>query len=764
MKRGLIGRFRYLAALWVAGGIALTFATWACFQLGLNFATTSLVFLIIIVLLSLLDSFISSAAFSAVAVACLKYFFAAPLFTFYVASPQDIAALAAFLITSLAVTGLVRRAHRLGEIHREQASLLDFTHDPVFVRDANDVITYWNRGAEELYGWKREEALGQVTHQLLQTVFPAPLEQITETLLATGRWEGELLHTRRDGTPVPVASRWSLRRDDRGHLLGTLETNNNITDRKRAEDALRRSQETYLAEAQQLSHTGSFGWNISSGEIFWSEESFRIFGYDSKSKPSIESVVQRVHPDDRALVQQVLDRAANDHQDFDLEHRLLMPDGSVKHLHVVGHFVRDEPGRLQFMGALMDITARRKAEEALRTSEQRYRHLFHNMPVALWRVNTRGLMELFEGLHAEGVTDLSAYMDRHPDFLSRAMDAAPIEEANVRALQMFGARDLSELTASGVRHWQESPGTYRRILESRFRGEPTYQEETKVVTLDGSVIDVLMTAARPGLVTDPGISILGFIDVSERIRAQERLAQVQADFARSARLSVLGELAASIAHEVNQPLAAMRTNGETGLRWLNRSEPNVPKARELMERVLTDADRASDIIARIQAMAAGRAPQQAALGLHDVIEESLLFLRHELQSKGVSVSLDLAPALPQVTGDRTQLQQVVVNLAINAVQAMAQSGTSRRSIFIRTMLSDPETVCCAIEDSGPGIDPTHLPHLFDSFFTTKDSGMGLGLPISRSIIEAHDGHIRADNQSTLGGARFSFALPVNGAS
>jgi signal transduction histidine kinase len=208
----------------------------------------------------------------------------------------------------------------------------------------------------------------------------------------------------------------------------------------------------------------------------------------------------------------------------------------------------------------------------------------------------------------------------------------------------------------------------------------------------------------------------------------------------------------------------MRTNGETAFRWLDRSEPSVPKARELMHRVLDDVGRASDIIARIRAMAAGRAPEQTALALHGVIEESMLFLHHELQSKGVSVSLDLAAALPRVTGDRTQLQQVVVNLAINAVQAMAQAGTARRRIIIRTRLPDPETVCCLIEDSGPGIDPTHLPHLFDSFFTTKETGMGMGLPICRSIIEAHDGHIRADNKSALGGARFSFALPANGAS
>ncbi len=757
MKRELIHRFSHLVALWIAGSVGLVFATWACFQLGLNFATTALVFLTIIVLLSLMDSFISSAVFSVIAVGSLSYFFAEPLFSLYVDSPQDIAALATFLFTSLAVTSLVRRVRRLGEVHREQTRLLDLTHDPIFVRDPNDVITYWNRGAEELYGWKREEVLGKVTHQLLQTVFPAPLEQITEALLGTGRWEGELLQTKRDGTQVIVASRWSLQRTDSGYPLGTLETNNNITDRKRAEDALRRTQETYLAEAQQLSRTGSVGWHVSSGEIFWSEESFRIFEYDKAIKPSIPLILQRIHPDDVALVQQVIDRAGHDQQDFDLEHRLMMPDGSVKHLHVVLHAVRDEPGK--FMGALMDITARKDAERAVRDSEQRYRHLFEQMPIAMWQVDGRDLADLLNGLRAAGVTDLGTYLDQEPDFLLRMMDALVVEEVNEHAIKMFGATERSQLLGPSTFYWQRRPDTFRRAMESRFRGLPTFQEETKFITLDGREIDVLFTAARLESIGER-ISLGGAIDITDRSRAEERLQQVQADFAHAARLAMLGEIAASIAHEINHPLAAVRTNGETGLRWLDRPEPNVPKARELMRRILSDAGRAADIVERIRAMATRRAPQQTALSLHDVIAESMLFLRHELQSEGVSVTLKLAPALPQVTGDRTQLSQVVVNLVINAVQAMVQSGKERRSIFVRTMLSDPETMCCVIEDSGPGIDPTHLPHLFESFFTTKDTGMGIGLSTCRSIIEAHDGHIEADDKSALGGARFRFSLPA----
>ena len=764
MKRELIGRFRRSTALWVAGSVALAFVTWACFHLRLNFPTTAFIFLIVIVLLSLTGSFVSSAVFSVVAVSSLDYFFMAPLFTLNVADPQDVTALAAFLVTSFAITGVVSRVRRLGEADQERTSLLDLVHDPILVRGVNDVITYWNRGAEELYGWKSEEALGKVAHQLLQTVFPAPLEQIKETLLGTGRWEGELVHTKSDGTQVIIASRWSLQRTDSGYPLATLETNNNITDRKRAEDALRRTQETYLAEAQQLSHTGSFGWHVSSGEIFWSEESFRIFGYDKTVKPSLPLIFRRIHPEDAALVQQVIDRTKRDQQGFDFEHRLMMPDGSVKHLHVVAHAVRDEPGKLQLVGALMDVTARKEAERAVRDSEQRYRHLFEQMPIAMWQVDGRPLAELLTGLRADGVTDLGTYLDQHPDFLLRMMAALIVEEVNEHAIKMFGAQERSQLLGPSTFYWQRRPDTFRRAMESRFCGLPTFQEETKFVTFDGREIDVLFTAARLESIGERGINLGGAIDITDRIRAQERLQQVQADFAHAARLSVLGEIAASIAHEVNQPLAAVRTNGETGLRLLDRLEPNVPKARELMQRILNDAGRAADIIARIRAMASGRAPQRTALALHDVISESMLFLRHELQSREVSVSLELAPTLPRVTGDRTQLNQVIVNLAINAVQAMVQSGTGRRSISIRTVLSDPRTVCCVIEDSGPGIDPAHIPRLFDSFFTTKDTGMGIGLSICRSIIEAHDGHIQADNKSALGGARFSFALPANSAS
>ncbi len=760
MKWQQVGRWRYLIALWAAGSIALATVTWACLRLDLGIATTGFIYLTVIVVLSLMDSLISSIVFSLIAVGCLDFFFIPPLFRLDIDYEHNISALIALVVSSVAITGLMRRVRRSVEMERRQARLLDLTHDAVFVCDTSDKIIYWNRGAEELYGWTREEALGKGPSQLLQSELPDSLEAIKADLARIGRWDGEIVHTKRDGSKVWVASRWSLQRDEGGRPLGTLESNNDITERKRAEDALHRSQAAYLAEAQRLSHTGSFDWNVATGALFWSEETYRILEYDPASKPTVGMVLQRWHPDDVPLFRQVTQRAISNREALDFEHRLLMPDGSVKTVHVVAHPVNGASSEPRFIGAMMDVTARTEAYAALEQSEQRYRHLFHNMPVALVQLGNRG--HLMRYLRAERVTDLDAYVDDHPEFLSYAMEVFSVEAANERAVKMFGARDANQLMSlSAAYFWQERPDTFRRTMLSRFRGEPIYQEETKVRTFDGRVVDVLFTVARPEPVTtDLGGILYGFVDITEKVRTQEKLQQLQAEFAHAARISVLGELAASIAHEVNQPLTALAANGEAGLRWLNRPEPNLAEAIEAMRSIVADSRRAGDIILRIRAMAARRVPRRVVLSLHDVIDEALLFVRHELQSKNVAVSLDLAPSLPPVLADRTQLQQVIVNLAINAVQAMNQAGTAHRIISISTAPAEAGGLTFTLEDSGPGIAPEHLNRLFESFFTTKESGMGMGLAICRSIIEGYGGKLRAETGSAYGGARFSFTLPA----
>ena len=477
---------------------------------------------------------------------------------------------------------------RLAEAERELRLTIDRIPTLAWHTRPDGFAEYLNKRWLDYTGLSLDRALGWEWQIAIHPEdLPRLLDSWREILEAGKPAEVEARMRRFDGEYRWFLFRPEPLRDEFGNIVRWYGTNTDIEDRKRAEDALRQS-EAYLAEAQRLSHTGSFGWNVSSGEIVWSEESYRIFEYDPATRATIDMVLNRVHPDDVALVRQVIDRATTHKEAFDFEHRLLMPDGSVKHLNVVAHPLIDEPGELQFVGAVMDITARKKSEEALRNSEQRYRHLFQHMPIALWQLNASKLVELFNGLRAEGVTELRPYIDQHPDLLQQLTDAVKIEEVNERMIELLGARDASEILGL-TRFRHISPDTFLRGLESRWRGEPTHQQETKIVTLDGRVIDVLMTATRPGLITDPDMSLIGIIDITERVRAQEMLQRVQADFAHAARVSMLGELTASIAHEVNQPLAAIVTNGEVGLRLLNRSEPDLAEVRELTKCVVDDA-------------------------------------------------------------------------------------------------------------------------------------------------------------------------------
>lgn len=748
-------RLGYLAALWAAGSAALAVVTLMAYGLGLNLSATGFAFLVVIVLLSLLDSLISSLIFSVIAVASLNFFFAEPRFSFAIGDAEDIWRLAAFFLTSLVITTLMRRLRTSAEMQGRQARLLDLSSDGIFACDAHDVIVYWSGGAEALYGWTRTEAIGRKPGDLLRTQYPVPLETIEATLERTGHWEGELTHTKKDGATVEVDSRWSLQRDEAGKPIGMLESNSDITERKRAEAALRQSQAAYLAEAQQLSATGSFGWSPAGGALYWSAETFRIYGYDPSITPTAELALARVHPDDLPRVMEAVRRAQAERQPIDIENRLLMPDGSIKTVHVKARPLSEAPDA-QFVGAVMDVTARTEAYAALAASEQRYRHLFAFMPIALWQFDTSAVTALFKDIAASGVTDLGAHFDAHPGLVERIMSLVVTEEVNDATVKMFGASHQRDLFGPVVRYWGARPDAFRRAMESRFRGEPAFQEKTQMATFDGRLIDVIFASTR----LQNGPTLVGIVDLTDQTRAQERLEQLQGEFAHAARISVLGELMASLAHEVNQPLAALSANGAAGLRWLDRPEPNVAEASALLRNIVADAGRAAAIIARIRSMASGGTPQRVPLSLHTVINEALMFLRHELQARQVSVAIDLMPMAPPVLGDRTQLQQVIVNLAINAAQAMAQADSPRRVLTVRTAPAAPDRLACSVEDSGPGIPPEHLDRLFESFFTTKAGGMGMGLAISRTIIETHGGTLQAGNGAAEGGARLSFTLPV----
>lgn len=222
---------------------------------------------------------------------------------------------------------------------------------------------------------------------------------------------------------------------------------------------------------------------------------------------------------------------------------------------------------------------------------------------------------------------------------------------------------------------------------------------------------------------------------------------------------MLGELATSIAHEVNQPLSAIVTNAETSLRWLSRDDPNLAKIGQLTERIARSARHASDIVQRIRGMAAPRPPEPTRLDMNDVVDEALLFVRHDLEARSIGLSHDRGAHLPLILGDRVQLQQVVVNLLVNSIQALNQDGVRNARINLETRAGDDGVLSFSIHDNGPGIAPEDLDRVFTGFFTTKEEGMGIGLAICQSIITAHGGTIVASNDPR-GGALFRFTLPA----
>ena len=390
-------------------------------------------------------------------------------FTADTALVRCLVSLSAIVITSILT--LDNQANM--ETLREKAELLDLTHDSVLVRDMNDIITYWNRGAEELYGWSRDEAVGKLSHELLQTVFPDSLETIKAELIRSGRWEGDLVHRKRDGTQVVMSSRWSLLRNERQQPVSVLETN---------------------------------------------------------------------------------------------------------------------------------------------------------------------------------------------------------------------------------------------------------------------------------------------IDVTEQMKHQEELDQVQAQLAHVARVTTLGELTASIAHEVNQPLAAVVTNGEACLRWINRDEPDMDEARSAVTRMISEGKRASDVIAKLRALSRKAKPERMGIDIKALVDEVALLVQRELINHRVSLRIDIPQTLSTAFGDRIQLQQVIMNLLMNGTQAMS-TVSDRRELLVRARDHEAGQILVSVKDTGIGFAPDDETRLFQAFFTTKNEGMGMGLSISRTIIEAHGGRIWASNNPDAG-VTFHFTLPA----
>ena len=508
----------------------------------------------------------------------------------------------------------------------------------------------------------------------------------------------------------------------RDGLLAALE------DQRQIEARLQLS-EIYLAEAQRLSQTGSFGWNVDTGELIWSEETFRIFQCDRTIKPSLDLLVQRVHPEDRDLVRRTIEFASRDGNDFDHEYRLALPDGAAKHVRALARASRDEAGAVQFVGAVMDVTASRQAGEELRHSEQRFRDF------------------------AETASDW--FWEAGPDHrLVRVSRKSATVSGNVGMTIWEAAGDVEEQPEK----WR----LHRAVLDAR---QPFRDFRFRATKADGSPV-YLAASGKP--VFDSAGNFVGYrgvaSDISATVRAEQAeaaLQEAQANLAHATRVTTLGELAASIAHEVNQPLAAIMANAEAALRWLSRSSPNVDAARRSVEWIINDGSRAAEVIGRVRALAAKKGGERTWLDINDVIREVRALVQRQLSDNRVLLRVELAPAALMVHADRVQLQQVIINLVMNGVEAMQQVTDRPHELTIRSRKNHAGHALVIVEDRGVGLSSSgNAERLFDAFFTTKSNGLGLGLSICRSIIEAHGGQLSASGNADHGAA-FQFSLPLH---
>jgi PAS domain S-box-containing protein len=628
------------------------------------------------------------------------------------------------------------RVHRLTHQEKRLRDVVETIPAMTFTALSDGSSTFVNKRWTEYTGLSIEQSSGAGWLRAIHTEDLVRHSENWRISVATGQlFEDEARYRRAaDGEYRWFLVRGVPLRDRHRRIVGWYGTLTDIEDRKRAEDALQsisrdlHESKARLEEAQRITHVGYWERDFVTGRITWSDETYRIFGLQPQEHPmDLDALRQKVHPEDWGFVSRALHEALAGGPRYNVEYRLLRPTGELRIVHSEGDVKRDAAGRpYQMFGTVQDITDRKRAEEALQQSQfylaegQRLAH------IGSWALNTAGFdywsSELFQihGLDPRGKPPTAEeYLTVvHPD------DREFIKQEIAKMLADHCAFDFT-----------------KRIV--RPDGEIRYVRCVGIPVTQGEIFQGCVGTG---------------IDVTEQElleQERERLRQLETELAHTNRVSMLGEMAASLAHEIKQPIAAAMTSANSCIEWLAHEPPNLDRARAAAAKIDKYGNRAAEIIDHIRSLYRKSPPQSELIDMNEIVHEIFPLLQGEAIRCSIAMRPELAAKLPKIKADRVQLQQVFMNLVLNAIEAMQDEGGE---LTVKSQGQDGQLLF-SVSDTGPGLPVGNVDQIFSAFFTTKPQGSGMGLAISRTIVESHGGRLWATANDGRG-ATFHFTLPT----